>query len=173
MNYQNMPALNKYTSPIQYEALVEIDKTNSIVPLLMKGSSSKTVGALIRSAWVQSYTFTDEGNVMREGWRVTEHGKHAMTIYEAKMEERRREAERQRLEQEQTEREEKVLFDLAVEYFRAKRVTDAAEQAFNAYGRKSSVFVHRRNFLAERARVHVENHPSTESKTNQGETNGL
>ena len=82
--HENLPALNKYTSAAQYEALKEINETNSIVKIVQSGRSSKTLGALIRSMWIKQKDYTDEGGVLREGWFVTDNGHHAMNIYKVK-----------------------------------------------------------------------------------------
>lgn len=117
MNHQHLPALNRYTSPNQYEALQEIDKTRSLTALLMKGSMSKTVGSLIRSAWIVADNYTDEQGVVREGWAVSEAGKHAMRLYEAKVEEQRRHDELvARLTAERKARSEKIFAE-CVKYY--------------------------------------------------------
>ena len=82
--HQNLPALNRYTSSTQYEALCKIKETKSIVPIVFAGGSSRTLGALVRSAWIKSETYTDDQGVTREGWFVTPEGEHAMKLYEIK-----------------------------------------------------------------------------------------
>lgn len=82
--HENLPALNKYTSKTQYEALLEIDKTKSILGVVMNGASSKTLGALVRGMWIKQKDFTDDGGIVREGWFVTDEGLHAMKIYKIK-----------------------------------------------------------------------------------------
>jgi uncharacterized UPF0160 family protein len=85
-SHENLPALNKYTSRVQYDALLEIDKTHSILTIVMNGASSKTLGALVRSMWIKQKDYTDESGVIREGWFVTDEGKHAMNVYKVKFE---------------------------------------------------------------------------------------
>jgi hypothetical protein len=96
--HENLPALNKYTSAVQYEALVVIDETKSILKLVQSGGSSRTLGALIRSMWIKQKDYTDDNGVLREGWFVTDEGKHAMNIYKVKydreQEEKRKQDER-------------------------------------------------------------------------------
>jgi hypothetical protein len=82
--HENLPALNKYTSRTQYEALLEIDKTKSILGVVMNGASSKTLGALVRCMWIKQKDYADADGVLREGWFVTDDGKHAMDIYKIK-----------------------------------------------------------------------------------------
>lgn len=84
MQHQHLPALNKYTSATQYEALTKVRDTKSIVPIVFSGGSSRTLGALVRSMWIKSHTYVDEQGVTREGWFVTEDGEHAMRMYEEK-----------------------------------------------------------------------------------------
>lgn len=91
MTHQNLPALNRYTSETQYEALCKIRETKSIVPIVFAGGSSRTLGALVRSMWIKSEVFTDEQGVTREGWFVTPEGLHAMKLYEIKKAEEDRE----------------------------------------------------------------------------------
>jgi len=96
--HENLPALNKYTSGTQYEALMVIDETKSILKLVQNGGSSRTLGALIRSMWIKQKDYTDDNGVLREGWFVTDEGKHAMSIYKVKydreQDEKRKQAER-------------------------------------------------------------------------------
>lgn len=92
MTHENLPALNKYTSRTQYEALIEIDKTKSILNVVMNGASSKTLGALVRCMWIKQKDYTDADGVMREGWFVTEDGLHAMNLYKVKYEREQEEA---------------------------------------------------------------------------------
>jgi len=82
--HENLPALNKYTSSTQYEALLEIDKSKSILNVVMNGSSSKTLGALVRCMWIKQKDYTDDNGIVREGWFVTDEGQHAMNIYKVK-----------------------------------------------------------------------------------------
>lgn len=84
MTHENLPALNKYTSAVQYEALKEINETNSIVKIVQQGRSSKTLGALIRCMWIKQKDYTDDSGVLREGWFVTETGLHAMNLFAEK-----------------------------------------------------------------------------------------
>jgi len=92
--HENLPALNKYTSGTQYEALMVIDETKSILKLVQNGGSSRTLGALIRSMWIKQKDYTDDNGVLREGWFVTDEGKHAMSIYKVKYD-REQEAKRE------------------------------------------------------------------------------
>lgn len=90
--HENLPALNKYTSRVQYEALLEIDKSRSILGVVMNGASSRTLGALVRCMWIKQADYTDDNGIMREGWFVTDQGKHAMHIYSIKYEQEQAEA---------------------------------------------------------------------------------
>ena len=92
--HENLPALNKYTSLVQYETLKEINETNSIVKIVQQGRSSKTLGALIRCMWIKQKDYTDDSGVLREGWFVTEEGLHAMNLF----------AEKERVRQEEVDR---------------------------------------------------------------------
>lgn len=92
MTHENLPALNKYTSATQYEALKEISETNSIVKIAQQGRSSKTLGALIRSMWIKQKDYTDANGVLREGWFVTDEGQHAMNVYKVKYDREQEEA---------------------------------------------------------------------------------
>ena len=94
MTHKNLPALNKYTSTVQYEALKEINETNSIVKIVQNGRSSKTLGALIRSMWIKQKDYTDDSGVLREGWFVTEDGLHAMNLFAEKEQAKQDEANR-------------------------------------------------------------------------------
>jgi len=94
MTHKNLPALNKYTSLVQYETLKEINETNSIVKIVQQGRSSKTLGALIRCMWIKQKDYTDDSGVLREGWFVTEEGLHAMNLF----------AEKERVRQEEVDR---------------------------------------------------------------------
>lgn len=94
MTHRNLPALNKYTSAVQYEALKEINQTNSIVKIVQQGRSSKTLGALIRSMWIKQKDYTDDNGVLREGWFVTEEGLHAMNLFAEKEKAKQDEANR-------------------------------------------------------------------------------
>jgi hypothetical protein len=130
MRHEHLPALNRYTSPTQYAALQEIDTNKSFVTLLMQGSMSKTVGALLRSAWIKPETRTEDG-VVRECWIVTDAGKHAMKLYEHKQAEAKRlqevhEANVKRLKEEnerrKKERQERVnrLHAASLKYYFAE-----------------------------------------------------
>jgi hypothetical protein len=92
MTHENLPALNKYTSHTQYEALLEIDKSKSILNVVMNGASSKTLGALVRCMWIKQKDYTDDNGIVREGWFVTEEGKHAMNMYKVKLDREQEEA---------------------------------------------------------------------------------
>ena len=97
MRHEHLPALKGYTSQAQYDALKSIEETKSLKALVFSGSSSRTLGALVRSAWINTFPYVEDG-VKHEGWCVTDAGKHAMGIF----------AERLRLQQieedKQTER---------------------------------------------------------------------
>jgi len=82
MNHDHLPALKRYTSQAQYDALKSIDDTKSIKELVFSGSSNRTLGVLVRSAWINTFTYV-ENEVKHEGWCVTDAGKHAMTLFEA------------------------------------------------------------------------------------------
>lgn len=84
--HENLPALNRYTSAKQYEALSIVRETKSIVELVHRSSSSKTLGSLIRSMWIKTQVYTGEDGVTREGWFVTPDGEHAMKMYEKRLE---------------------------------------------------------------------------------------
>ena len=105
--HENLPALNKYTSATQYEALKEISETNSIVKIAQQGRSSKTLGALIRSMWIKQKDYTDANGVLREGWFVTDEGQHAMNVF----------AEKERIKKEAEELQAK-RFDTLIESMR-------------------------------------------------------
>jgi hypothetical protein len=92
MTHENLPALNKYTSRTQYEALLEIDKSKSILNVVMHGASSKTLGALVRCMWIRQKDYTDDNGIVREGWFVTDEGKHAMSMYKVKLDREQEEA---------------------------------------------------------------------------------
>lgn len=92
MSHENLPALNKYTSRTQYDALMEIDKSKSILNVVMNGSSSKTLGALVRCMWIKQKDYTDDNGIVREGWFVTDEGKHAMSMYKVKLDREQEEA---------------------------------------------------------------------------------
>lgn len=156
--HQNLPALNKYTSLRQYEALSVVRDTKSIVELVHKGSSSKTLGSLLRSMWIVARVYVDEAGVTREGWFVTPDGEHAMKMYE-----KRREDQEQQEQKEQQIAEE--LFIVALKYwaardkyetmarqaFEAERAMKAHEQEFELDGRVS---FYRRKEIGEAAKVH-------------------
>jgi hypothetical protein len=128
MKHEHLPALNKYTSANQYTALQEIDKTGSITSLITQGRMGTTIGALLRSAWMDSEVLTDTQGVTSERWFVTDAGKHAMKLYEIKAEQERQKAEQraetQRILQEARDhkkRLEKEAFDKMVEYYATKK----------------------------------------------------
>ena len=81
MSHENLPALRKYTSQVQYDALKSIEETKSSKTLVFSGSSSRTLGALVRSAWINTFPYVEDG-IKHEGWCVTEAGKHAMNMFE-------------------------------------------------------------------------------------------
>lgn len=89
MKHDHLPALNKYTSPTQYTALQEVGKTGSIINMVTQGRLGTTLGALIRSAWIDSEIIKNEEGVTSERWFVTDAGKHAMQLYEIKREQDR------------------------------------------------------------------------------------
>ena len=84
MKHEHLPALNKYTSANQYAALQEVEKSGSLINLVTQGRMGTTIGALIRSAWMDSEVITDAQGVTSERWYVTDAGKHAMQIYQIK-----------------------------------------------------------------------------------------
>ena len=84
MNHDHLPALKRYTSQVQYDALKTIEETKSIKALVFSGNSNRTLGVLVRSAWINTFPYVDDG-VKYEGWCVTEAGKHAMTLFEAQL----------------------------------------------------------------------------------------
>ena len=120
MSHKNLPALNKYTSAVQYEALKEINDTNSIVKIVQNGRSSKTLGALIRSMWIKQKDYTDDSGVMREGWFVTEDGLHAMNLF----------AEKERAKQDEEERKAKRVDTLIVSVQNLSEVVHKHEARF-------------------------------------------
>jgi DNA-binding HxlR family transcriptional regulator len=85
---KNFPALKCYTSENQYNALKVIRDTKSITPVLTDGRSSKTLGSLVRSAWIQEREYADN-KVTRMGWFLTKEGENAIQIYEADQEVKR------------------------------------------------------------------------------------
>lgn len=84
MKHEHLPALKRYTSQVQYDALKSIEETKSIKELVFSGNSNRTLGVLVRSAWINTFPYVDDG-VKYEGWCVTEAGKHAMTMFEEHM----------------------------------------------------------------------------------------
>jgi len=84
MRHEHLPALNKYTSQAQYDALKTIDETKSLKKLVFSGSSSRTLGALVRCAWINTFPYVEDG-IKHEGWCVTEAGKHAMAMFEERL----------------------------------------------------------------------------------------
>lgn len=133
MNYQHLPALNRYTSPAQYEALKEIKTSKSLLALIMRGSMSKTIGSLVRSAWIKSLTYSDDAGVLREGWIVTEAGEHALQLYEKRIEEAEQlDRERRRLAALEDERCEK-FYDAALKYYKALIETKDHERIANMH----------------------------------------
>lgn len=135
MKHEHMPALNRYTSKNQYEALQEIDKTGSLVGLITQGRMGTTIGALIRSAWMDSEVITNEQGVSSERWFVTEAGRHAMNLYEIKREQDRKkaeaEAECRRIREVQRQQQialEQETLELLTDYFMYK---EAAKHEVN------------------------------------------
>jgi hypothetical protein len=84
MKHEHLPALKRYTSQAQYDALKSIEETKSIRDLVFSGNSNRTLGVLVRSAWINTFPYVDNG-VKYEGWCVTDAGKHAMTMFEEHM----------------------------------------------------------------------------------------
>jgi len=80
MRHEHLPALKGYTSQAQYDALKSIEETKSIKALVFSGSSSRTLGALVRSAWINTFPYVEDG-IKYEGWCVTDAGKHAMAMF--------------------------------------------------------------------------------------------
>lgn len=97
---KNYPALKCYTSENQYNALKIIRDTKSITPVLTDGRSSKTLGSLVRSAWIQEREYADK-KVTRMGWFLTKDGENAIQVYEADQEVKRliKEDQAKKLEQ--------------------------------------------------------------------------
>jgi hypothetical protein len=93
MKHEHLPALNKYTSPNQYAALQEVASEGSLFSLLTQGRMGTTIGALIRSAWIDSEVIKNDEGVTSERWYVTDAGKHAMQLYEIKREQEKQKAE--------------------------------------------------------------------------------
>ena len=81
MRHEHLPALKRYTSQVQYDALKSIDETKSLKDLVFSGNANRTLGVLVRSAWINTFPYVENG-VKYEGWCVTEAGKHAMTLFE-------------------------------------------------------------------------------------------
>ena len=84
MRHEHLPALKRYTSQVQYDALKSIEDTKSIKDLVFSGSSNRTLGVLVRSAWINTFPYVDDG-VKYEGWCVTDAGKHAMNMFEEQL----------------------------------------------------------------------------------------
>lgn len=80
---KNYPALKSYTSKNQYDALVQIRDTQSIMGLITDGRSSKTLGSLIRSQWIQEREYTDSNGIARMGWFLTPDGENSIATYDA------------------------------------------------------------------------------------------
>lgn len=138
MTHQNLPALNRYTSETQYEAMRKVQETKSIVPIVYAGGSSRTLGSLVRSMWIKSEVFTDEQGVTREGWFVTPEGVHAMKLYEIKKaEEDRERAEAERLAEH--------MLDVALKYMEADDVCRFAEFKYKMAAAKKDKFANEFN----------------------------
>ena len=114
MSHRNLPALNKYTSQTQYEALKVVDETKSIVQIVQNGQSSKTLGALVRSMWIKQTDYADDKGVLREGWFVTDDGRQAMNLY----------AEKERQQKEEKQLYTEKVMDLLVKCKSLKEVID-------------------------------------------------
>jgi hypothetical protein len=84
MRHEHLPALKRYTSQVQYDALKSIEDTKSIKDLVFSGNSNRTLGVLVRSAWINTFPYVDDG-VKYEGWCVTDAGKHAMAMFEEQL----------------------------------------------------------------------------------------
>jgi hypothetical protein len=80
---KNYPALKCYTSKNQYDALVAIRNSKTIMGLIQDGRSSKTLGSLLRSLWIQEREFVDDEGIRRMGWFLTSEGNNAMVAYES------------------------------------------------------------------------------------------
>jgi single-stranded DNA-specific DHH superfamily exonuclease len=52
-----------------------------------------TLGALVRSAWIDSEVIKDEQGTTSERWFVTDAGKHAMQLFDIKLEQDRKKEE--------------------------------------------------------------------------------
>jgi hypothetical protein len=129
LKHEHLPALNRYTSPNQYAALQEVDKTRSITTLVTQGRMGTTIGALIRSAWMDSEVITDAEGVTSERWFVTDAGRHAMQLYEIKAEQERQKAE-------QREKTERLLREAREQQERAEREVLAKTAAYFAHKKK-------------------------------------
>jgi len=84
MRHEHLPALKRYTSQVQYDALKSIEDTKSIKELVFSGNTNRTLGVLVRSAWINTFPYVEDG-VKYEGWCVTDAGKHAMNMFEEHM----------------------------------------------------------------------------------------
>jgi hypothetical protein len=84
MRHEHLPALKRYTSQVQYDALKSIEDTKSIKDLVFSGNSNRTLGVLVRSAWINTFPYVDDG-IKYEGWCVTDAGKHAMNMFEEQL----------------------------------------------------------------------------------------
>jgi len=84
MRHEHLPALKRYTSQVQYDALKSIEDTKSIKDPVFSGNTNRTLGVLVRSAWINTFPYVQDG-VKYEGWCVTEAGKHAMTMFEEQL----------------------------------------------------------------------------------------
>jgi hypothetical protein len=128
MKHEHLPALNKYTSKPQYEAMQKIEQTGSLIELISQGRMGTTIGALLRSAWVSSEVVTGANSGTGDRWFVTDAGKHAMKLYEIKLEQERKKEEaaeetlriiaaqrQQRAEQEQ------LVINLLTNYYTVKQ----------------------------------------------------
>lgn len=164
MNHDHLPALKRYTSSHQYEAMQKIQDTKSMVKLLMDGAWSRTLGALLRSAWIAPHTYTDEEGVVREGWKVTDAGAHAMKLYEAKL------AEEQQVKARQEDQQAQLYRD-SVEWFRLMKICKAANdmtanyvRLADEYNNKTKIPIltlpaHMANAAVTKARQKVEQEP--------------
>jgi len=83
---KNFPALKIYTSDRQYEALVSIRDTKTIMGLITDGKSSRTLGSLLRSQWITEREYEANNGVRTVGWFLTPEGENAIQVYEVEQE---------------------------------------------------------------------------------------
>lgn len=182
MSHEHLPALKRYTSRQQYEALQKISENKSIVPLLMQGSCSKTVGSLLRSAWIAPLTYTDDAGVVKEGWSVTDAGRHAMGLYEAKLEEQARYEALQEKRRALDRERETALFEMSAHYYRELKVLKAYEGVVEELRRRCKLqenrcdnfarefHIYNSRYTFERAYKAVSAEPAIVIPTEEGES---